>query len=174
MTSYNLAAIQGFGSYDDAALEGFGSYDDAALEGFGSYDDAALEGFGNKRKHFVKGSPEAKAFMAKLRAMRGKKSVRKARGGKKFPSETEVAKIVKRLKELREKETPAWNTRRKIRRFGYPQKGKTSPTLWDGRDPNEAEMEGGSLLEGLLLKAPYKVVKGIAKGIKHLIDKKKK
>ena len=200
MSSYTLAALQGFGSYDDAALEGFGSYDDAALEGFGSYDDAALEGFGKKKgKHFVKGSPEAKAFMAKLRAMRGK-GVRKARGGKiPTPDEEEVVKIAKRLKEMQnrrmggyvrprtmpkleilESEEEDWQPKpedwqRKIRtRYPNRLKGYPNPRLRRFNKPPIWEMEGGSLLEGLLLKAPYKVIKGAAKGIKYLIDKKKK
>lgn len=208
MSSYTLAALQGFGSYDDAALEGFGSYDDAALEGFGSYDDAALEGFGSyddaalegfgkkKAKHFVKGSPEAKAFMAKLRAMRGK-GVRKARGGK-IPSADEIAKIANRLKEIRENKRPGYVRPRRIPKIdipeledwprkprdlvvqrkiknGYPNRirGYPYPLRRFDREP-DLEMEGGSLLEGLLLKAPYKVIKGAAKGIKYLIDKKKK
>ena len=56
----------------------------------------------------------------------------------------------------------------------YPKKGYPNPRFRKFvRDP-DLEMEGGSLLEGLLLKAPYKVIKGAAKGIKYLIDKKKK
>lgn len=69
--SYNDAALEGGMSYNDAALEGGMSYNDAAIEGGMSYNEAALEG-GRKPK-FAKGSPEAKAFMARLRAMRGKK-----------------------------------------------------------------------------------------------------
>lgn len=86
--SYTLAALRGLGmegddSYTSAALRGFGdeSYTSAALRGCGcdcnsSYTDAALRGMGK----FKKGSPEAKAFMARLRAMRAKKS----KGGKKL------------------------------------------------------------------------------------------
>lgn len=72
--SYTSAALRGFGdSYTSAALRGFGdSYTSAALRGCGdSYTSAALRGCGKK---FKKGSPEAKAFMARLRAMRGKKT----------------------------------------------------------------------------------------------------
>lgn len=74
MGSYTNAALEGFGdeSYTDAALKGFGdeSYTDAALKGFGdeSYTNAALRGCGK----FKKGSPEAKAYMAHIRSMRGK------------------------------------------------------------------------------------------------------
>ena len=87
--SYTLAALRGLGmdgddSYTSAALRGFGdeSYTSAALRGCGcdcderSYTGAALRGMGK----FKKGSPEAKAFMARLRAMRGTKS----KGGKKL------------------------------------------------------------------------------------------
>lgn len=74
MGSYTNAALEGFGdeSYTDAALKGFGdeTYTDAALKGFGdeSYSNAALRGCGK----FKKGSPEAKAYMARIRALRGK------------------------------------------------------------------------------------------------------
>ena len=70
--SYTLAALRGLG------MEGDDSYTSAALRGFGdeSYTDAALRGMGK----FKKGSPEAKAFMARLRAMRATKS----KGGKKL------------------------------------------------------------------------------------------
>ena len=86
--SYTLAALRGLGmegddSYTSAALRGFGdeSYTSAALRGCGcncddSYTGAALRGMGK----FKKGSPEAKAFMARLRAMRASKS----KGGKKL------------------------------------------------------------------------------------------
>ncbi len=75
--TYNNAALRGFGdmdeTYNNAALRGFGDmdeiYNDAALHGFGSYTNAALKGCGRKLR---KGSPEAKAFMARLRAMRNK------------------------------------------------------------------------------------------------------
>lgn len=54
------------------------SYNYAALKGCGSYNKAALKGFGK----FRKGSPEAKAYMAKLRAMRKNKcSGGKCKGG---------------------------------------------------------------------------------------------
>lgn len=90
--SYTLAALRGLGmdgddSYTSAALRGFGdeSYTSAALRGCGcdcderSYTGAALRGMGK----FKKGSPEAKAFMARLRAMRGTKSKagKKLKGG---------------------------------------------------------------------------------------------
>lgn len=75
--SYNKAALKGFGSYNKAALKGFGSYNKAALKGCGSYNKAALKGFG-KTNRLVKGSAEAKAHMAYLRSLRGK---RKTRGG---------------------------------------------------------------------------------------------
>ena len=74
MGSYTNAALEGFGdeTYTDAALKGFGdeSYTDAALKGFGdeTYTNAALRGCGK----FKKGSAEAKAYMARIRAMRGK------------------------------------------------------------------------------------------------------
>lgn len=74
MGSYTDAALEGFGdeAYTDAALKGFGdeTYTDAALKGFGdeSYSNAALRGCGK----FKKGSPEAKAYMARIRALRGK------------------------------------------------------------------------------------------------------
>ena len=74
MGSYTNAALEGFGdeNYTDAALKGFGdeSYTDAALKGCGdeSYTNAALRGCGK----FKKGSPEAKAYMAHIRSMRGK------------------------------------------------------------------------------------------------------
>ena len=86
--SYTLAALKGLGmdggeSYTSAALRGFGDepYNSAALRGCGcdcggSYTNAALRGMGK----FKKGSPEAKAFMARLRAMRASKS----KGGKKL------------------------------------------------------------------------------------------
>ena len=81
------AALRGCGDemYTDAALRGYGDdmYTDAALRGYGDdmYTDAALRGYG-KRSHLVKGSPEAKAYMAKLRAMRtGKRGGGKKRGG---------------------------------------------------------------------------------------------
>lgn len=81
------AALRGCGDemYTDAALRGYGDdmYTDAALRGYGDdmYTDAALRGYG-KRRHLVKGSPEAKAYMAKLRAMRtGKRGGGKKRGG---------------------------------------------------------------------------------------------
>lgn len=89
MGSYTNAALEGFGdeSYTDAALRGFGdeSYTDAALKGCGdeSYSNAALRGCGK----FKKGSPEAKAYMAHIRSMRGKGSPsgragkRKLKGG---------------------------------------------------------------------------------------------
>lgn len=83
--SYTLAALRGLGmdgddSYTSAALRG-GSYTSAALRGCGcdcggSYTNAALRGMGKLKK----GSPEAKAFMARLRAMRASKS----KGGKKL------------------------------------------------------------------------------------------
>lgn len=97
--SYNLAALRGFGddSYNSAALRGFGeeSYNSAALRGFGdeSYNSAALRGFGEESYNsaalrgmgkFKKGSPEAKAFMAKLRAMRKKKGGKTLKGGLAF------------------------------------------------------------------------------------------
>lgn len=76
--------------YTSAALRGYGCncggdeiYNDAALRGYGDeiYNEAALRGYG-KRPHLVKGSPEAKAFMARLRAMRtGKRGGGKKRGG---------------------------------------------------------------------------------------------
>lgn len=87
--SYTNAALRGMGgfdSYTDAALRGMGdfdSYTNAALRGMGdcdcgsSYTNAALRGMG-KPKRLVKGSKEAKAYMARLRAMRGKG----CRGGK--------------------------------------------------------------------------------------------
>ena len=84
--SYNLAALRGMGdeSYNSAALRGFGdeSYNSAALRGMGdeSYNSAALRGMGK----FKKGSPEAKAFMARLRAMRKKKGGKKLKGGLAF------------------------------------------------------------------------------------------
>lgn len=81
------AALRGCGDdmYTDAALRGYGDdmYTDAALRGYGDdmYTDAALRGYG-KRPHLVKGSPEAKAYMARLRAMRtGKRGGGKKRGG---------------------------------------------------------------------------------------------
>ena len=68
-------------------MEGDDSYTSAALRGCGcdcggSYTDAALRGTGK----FKKGSPEAKAFMAHLRAMRGTKSKagKKLKGGVAF------------------------------------------------------------------------------------------
>lgn len=92
--SYTLAALRGLGmdgddSYTSAALRGFGdeSYTDAALLGCGcdcggSYTDAALRGMGKLKK----GSPEAKAYMARLRAMRASKSKagKKLKGGVAF------------------------------------------------------------------------------------------
>lgn len=66
--SYTNAALQGMG-YTNAALEGMG-YTNAALEGMG-YTNAALEGFGSTK--LKKGSAEAKARMAYLRSLRGKK-----------------------------------------------------------------------------------------------------
>lgn len=80
MPSYNKAALKGMGSYNKAALKGFGSYNKAALKGFGSYNKAALKGMGGKK--LIKGSPEAKAYMARLRAMRGQNSgKKKLKGG---------------------------------------------------------------------------------------------
>lgn len=73
--SYTLAALRGLG------MDGDDSYTSAALRGCGcdcggSYTNAALRGMGKLKK----GSPEAKAFMARLRAMRASKS----KGGKKL------------------------------------------------------------------------------------------
>lgn len=64
--SYNTAALDG-GSYNTAALDG-GSYNTAALDG-GAYNTAALRGGARLRK----GSAEARARMAYLRSLRGKK-----------------------------------------------------------------------------------------------------
>lgn len=69
-------------SYTSAALRG-GSYNTAALMG-GSYNTAALRG-GNAR--LLKGSAAAKARMAYLRSLRGKK---KASGGKRLSSKRDV------------------------------------------------------------------------------------
>lgn len=91
--SYTNAALEGFGedTYTSAALRGFGdeTYTSAALRGFGkgkSYTTAALRGMG--RSKLRKGSPEAKAYMARLRAMRGKGCGKRkcsiGRGGKKL------------------------------------------------------------------------------------------
>ena len=64
-------------SYTSAALRGYGedTYTSAALRGFGedTYTTAALRGCGRGNR-LVKGSPEAKARMAHLRSLRGKKS----------------------------------------------------------------------------------------------------
>lgn len=70
--SYTTAALRGLGMEDE-------SYTSAALRGFGdeSYTDAALRGMGK----FKKGSPEAKAFMARLRAMRSSKGGKRLKGG---------------------------------------------------------------------------------------------
>lgn len=75
--SYSTAALMGYGNYTDAALEGYGNYSDAALEG-GLAVGGACPGSGiiksKKRSNtLVKGSPEAKARMAYLRSLRGKK-----------------------------------------------------------------------------------------------------
>ena len=70
-------ADAGLGNYSSAALEGLGNYSNAALEGMGNYTAAALEGMGVKLR---KGSPEAKARMAYLRSLRGKKQMKKTRG----------------------------------------------------------------------------------------------
>lgn len=91
--TYTNAALEGFGedTYTSAALRGFGdeTYTSAALRGFGkgkSYTTAALRGMG--RRKLRKGSPEAKAYMARLRAMRGKGCGKRkrstGRGGKKL------------------------------------------------------------------------------------------
>ena len=92
--SYTNAALKGMGdfdSYSNAAIKGMGdfdSYSNAAVRGFGlcdcdskSYSNAALMGMG-KPKRLIKGTKEAKAYMAKLRAMRGKGGC--CRGGKKL------------------------------------------------------------------------------------------
>lgn len=91
--SYTNAALKGMGdfdSYSNAAIRGMGdfdSYSNAAVRGFGlcdcdskSYSNAALMGMGKPRR-LIKGTKEAKAYMAKLRAMRGKGC---CRGGKKL------------------------------------------------------------------------------------------
>ena len=65
-------------SYTKAALKGCGSYTKAALKGCGSYTKAALEGYGSKKMLAArppKGSAAAKAKMAYLRSLRGKKKV---------------------------------------------------------------------------------------------------
>lgn len=91
--SYTNAALEGFGddTYTSAALRGFGdeTYTSAALRGFGkrkTYTTAALRGMGTRK--LKKGSPEAKAYMARLRAMRGKGCGKRkctgGRGGKKL------------------------------------------------------------------------------------------
>ena len=77
MGNYSSAALEGMGNYSSAALEGMGNYSSAALEGMGSYSKAALKGMGKKK--LVKGSAEAKKFMAYLRSLRGKKITK---GGK--------------------------------------------------------------------------------------------
>lgn len=86
--TYTSAALRGFGdeTYTSAALRGFGedTYTSAALRGFGdeTYTSAALRGFGKNKLR--KGSPEAKAYMAKLRAMRGsgaRRAGKKVKGG---------------------------------------------------------------------------------------------
>lgn len=80
---YDTAAIDGYG-YDTAAIDGYG-YDTAAIDGHG-YDTAALEGCGKRkvslRGPVAKGSAEAKARMAYLRSLRGKKGA--TRGGKRI------------------------------------------------------------------------------------------
>lgn len=58
--SYTLAALRGLGMEDG----------DDDFEEYLNYNDAALNGFGKIK--MVKGSPEARAYMARLRAMRGK------------------------------------------------------------------------------------------------------
>lgn len=74
---YNNAALRGCGVYNNAALKGCGSCDC----GSGSYSSAALRGMGRIKK-LKKGSPEAKAFMSRLRAMRGKgRAGKKMKGG---------------------------------------------------------------------------------------------
>lgn len=72
MSYYNSAALNGYGDfYDDAAMEGYGDF----------YNSAAMDGYGMK---LIKGSPQAKKYMAYLRSLRGKKtrkSMKKTKGG---------------------------------------------------------------------------------------------
>ena len=96
-------------SYTSAALRGYGedTYTTAALRGFGddTYTTAALRGCGRGNR-LVKGSPEAKARMAHLRSLRGKKSggaafnsmgslFKRSRGKWMIPAE--LAKAIKKV-----------------------------------------------------------------------------
>ena len=99
MESYNNAALFGgdaFDSYNNAALFGgdaFDSYNNAALFGgdaFDSYNNAALLGGKSMPMGpatFKKGSAEAKAKMAYLRSLRGKKRKAKGAGLKEWKAE---------------------------------------------------------------------------------------
>ena len=78
--NYTSAALRGLGepNYTSAALRGLGepNYTSAALRGLGkpNYTSAALRGLGiSMNTRLRKGSPEAKARMAYLRSLRGKK-----------------------------------------------------------------------------------------------------
>lgn len=127
--SYTLAALKGLGmdggdSYTSAALRGFGDepYNSAALRGCGcdcggSYTNAALRGMGK----FKKGSPEAKAFMARLRAMRASKS----RGGKKLKGGLAFSTIATALGLI----PTAVDTARSIYNWIKENKGKISDAL---------------------------------------------
>ena len=77
--TYTAAALRGMGfdeeTYTDAALRGCGCDCDDKI-----YTTAALRGMGSP-KRLKKGSPEAKAYMARLRAMRGSAGKKKLKGG---------------------------------------------------------------------------------------------
>ena len=142
--SYNGAALKGYGeeSYNNAALRGYGeeSYNLAALRGCGcdcgggSYNNAALRGCGRMR--LKKGSKEAREFMARLRAMRGKKS----RGGKVCRSSAKKLKGGFLFSSLLALGVPAWLAAR-IGKAGVDAARSTSTSDGDGEANTTDELD---------------------------------
>lgn len=155
---YTNAALRGFGeSYTDAALRGYGeSYTDAALRGYGrgqGYTAAALKGCGRLRK----GSKEAKAYMAKLRAMRTK-------GGKRV---NDYPNLLKLRREILARKAAAEKV-----------KGGCGACIrhakWVAAQKAAEKANGGSLFGALtMIPSVVKGAKFLYNGIKKLVDKRK-